>query len=114
MKKPALKPVAAALGATFAVSLAASPLAGAAENPFNMTELAGGYMVAGHDADAEGKCGEGKCGEGKDKGEGKCGEGKDKGEGKCGEGKCGEGKDDGEGKCGGDKSEGEGKCGGAA
>lgn len=93
--KNRLKPIAAVLGTTFAVSLATSPLANAAENPFNATELSnGGYMVAGKDG--EGKCGEGKCGEGK--------AGDKEGEGKCGEGKCGEGK-------GGDK-EGEGKCGG--
>lgn len=89
--KLTLKPVVAALGTTFAVSLAAIPVVNADENPFQMTELSnGGYMVAG--ADTEGSCGEGKCGEGK------CGEtapegGDDKGgEGKCGEGKCGEGK----------------------
>jgi uncharacterized low-complexity protein len=85
-----LKPIAAALGTTFAVSLAMSPMANAAENPFSMSELSSGYMVADAHA-AEGKCGEGKCGEGK----------KAKAEGKCGEGKCGEGK----------KAEGEGKCG---
>jgi uncharacterized low-complexity protein len=89
-----LGPVAAALGTTFAVTLAASPVVNAADNPFGMNEFSNGYMVAGHE---EGKCGEGKCG---DKGgeEGKCGEGKcgDKGsekgseEGKCGEGKCGD------------------------
>ena len=73
-KKSTLKPVAAALGTTFAVSLAVSPLANAAENPFSMNELSSGYMVA--DAHAEGKCGEGKCGDKKK-------------EGKCGEGKCG-------------------------
>ena len=97
-----LKPIAAALGTTFAVSLAMSPMANAAENPFSMSELSSGYMVADAHA-AEGKCGEGKCGEGKKaKAEGKCGEGKKaKAEGKCGEGKCGEGK----------KAEGEGKCG---
>lgn len=98
-KKVSLKPVAAALGTTFAVSLAISPLANAAENPFNMTELSnGGYMIA------EGNCGEkkeaeGKCGESKSE-EGKCGENKDqsmseegkKKEGKCGEAKCGNNK----------------------
>ena len=100
-KKYHLKPIAAALGATFAVTLAASPLANANDNPFSATAFTSGYMVAdGH----EGKCGEGKCGEGKAAkekegkcGEGKCGEGKaiekeDKAmekEGKCGEGKCG-------------------------
>ncbi len=114
LKKNSLKPVSAILGTAFALSLAASPIAGAAENPFGMTELSSGYMVA----DAEGKCGEGmdkshegKCGEGMDKkAEGKCGEGMDKkAEGKCGEGKCGEGMEKkaegkcGEGKCGGDK-----------
>jgi uncharacterized low-complexity protein len=97
-KKYGLKPLTAALGTTFVVSLAASPLASATENPFQINDLSGGYMMA--DAHGEGKCGEGKCGEGKDEGEGK-----------CGEGKCGEGKDSGEGKCGGDKDSGEGKCG---
>ncbi len=100
-KKSEFKPLAAALGTTFAVTLAISPVANAADNPFSMTQYENGYMVA------EGKCGEGKCGESKGE-EGKCGEGKcgeDKGgEGKCGEGKCGEDKG-GEGKCG------EGKCG---
>jgi len=106
-KKLKLKPLAAALGTTFAVTLAASPMANAAENPFSVTAFDTGYMVAG---DAEGKCGGDKGAEGKDA-EGKCGgdkgaEGKDA-EGKCGgdkgaedkdaEGKCGEGK------CGGDK-----------
>ena len=107
-KKTTLKPIAAALGTTFAVSLTLSPIANAAENPFTMTELPqGGYMVADAHGGGEGKCGEdkegeGSCGEDKE-GEGSCGEDKE-GEGKCGEGKCGEGK------CGEDK-EGEGKCG---
>ncbi len=101
-----LKPLSIAIGATFAVSMAASNIASAApagDNPFAMSELESGYMqVAGKD----GKCGEGKCGEGKKsdskKKDGKCGEGK------CGEGKCGDDKkkDKKEGKCG------EGKCGG--
>ncbi len=101
-KNMRLKPVAAALGTTFAVTLAASPLANAAENPFSVTSFDSGYMVAG---DTEGKCGEGKCGGDKAEGEGKCGEGKCGGDKAEGEGKCGEGK------CGGDKAEGEGKCG---
>jgi len=97
-KKIQLKPVAAAIGATFAVTLAASPLANAADNPFSAVELGTGYMVAGDHT--EGKCGEGKCGESKGKdskgAEGKCGESKGA-EGKCGEskgaeGKCGESK----------------------
>ncbi len=85
------KPLAIAMGATFAAALSASPVANADANPFGMQNLSGGYMQL-----AEGKCGEGKSGK-----EGKCGEGK------CGEGKCGgkSGKDK-EGKCG------EGKCGG--
>ncbi len=87
--KHKLNPLAVALGTTFAISLASSPIVNAAENPFASTELNnGGYMVA-----EEGKCGEGKCGD-KKEAEGKCGEGKcgDKkeAEGKCGEGKCGD------------------------
>ena len=105
--KTVIKPLAIALGATFVTSLAGTTIANAAENPFSMTELPSGYMVADK---AEGKCGEGKCGGKSEKegkcGEGKCGEGKSEKEGKCGEGKCGEGKSKKEGKCG------EGKCGG--
>ena len=98
--KSNLKPIAVAIGTTFAVSLALSPIAGATENPFNVTELSNGYMVAGHE---EGKCGESKENEeekAKDEdkdtsaegkcGEGKCGEKRKAHEGKCGEGKCGE------------------------
>ncbi|MEQ8290512.1 MAG: hypothetical protein RIB78_12400 [Gammaproteobacteria bacterium] len=82
--------LAVALGTGFAVTLAASPMANAAENPFAANEFSNGYMVAADHG--EGKCGEGKCGE--KEGEGKCGE--KEGEGSCGEkgseGKCGEGK----------------------
>ena len=74
-KKTVLKPVAVALGAAFVTSLAGTSIANAAENPFGMTELSSGYMVA------EGDMKEGKCGEGKMD--------KSKKEGKCGEGKCG-------------------------
>ncbi|NIN35173.1 MAG: hypothetical protein GWO08_13045 [Gammaproteobacteria bacterium] len=81
-KKFTLKPVVAALGTTFVVSLATSPITQAAENPFQINELSSGYMVV-----AEGHCGEKDGSEGKC-GEGKCGE-KDESEGKCGEGKCG-------------------------
>ena len=52
-KKPNLKPIAAALGTGFVVSLAAVSITSAAENPFVMTELGSGYMVAGD----EGYCG---------------------------------------------------------
>ncbi|MGR9091626.1 MAG: HvfA family oxazolone/thioamide-modified RiPP metallophore [Gammaproteobacteria bacterium] len=75
MAKKQLKPIAAALGTTFAVTLAASPLANAAENPFSVTTFESGYMVSGDDG-AEGKCGEAKCGGDKTESEGKCGEGK--------------------------------------
>lgn len=69
--KHKLNPVAATIGTTFAVSLAAAPIASAADNPFSLTEFSSGYQIA------EGKCGEGKCG------------GEKSAEGKCGEGKCG-------------------------
>ena len=105
MPENKLNPFALALGATALGGALAGSAALAADDPFQITELSRGYMVAdshgdaaeeggeetpctrdGEDgaAPAEGKCGEGKCGEGK------CGEGKS-GEGKCGEGKCGEG-----------------------
>lgn len=91
-KKSTMKPLAAAIGTAIVASLASVSYVQADQNPFGMSNLSSGYMVA--DAHGEGKCGEGKCGEGK-KGEGKCGEGKcgedKKTEGKCGEGKCGEG-----------------------
>jgi len=102
-KKYELKPIAAAVGAALTASVIAMPIANADANPFDLTELSSGYMIAEME---EGKCGEGKCGEGK------CGEGKADAkaeEGKCGEGKCGESKAE-EGKCGESKAE-EGKCG---
>jgi uncharacterized low-complexity protein len=75
--KTAMKPLAVALGAAFVTSLAGTSVATASENPFSMTELSSGYMVA-----EEGKCGgaakaeEGKCGAGmKKEAEGKCGAG---------------------------------------
>ena len=105
MPENKLNPLALALGATALGGALAGSAALAADDPFQITELSRGYMVAdshGGDAEeggkekpcprdgedgaapAEGQCGEGKCGEGK------CGEG-ESGEGKCGEGKCGEG-----------------------
>lgn len=92
--KTKLAPIAAALGTTFAISLMASPIANAAENPFAMNELSSGYMQLA-DGHGEGGCGEGSCGEGEGEGEGSCGEGscgegKGEGEGSCGEGSCGD------------------------
>tara|TARA_B100001123_G_scaffold418986_1_gene523620 strand:- start:194 stop:502 length:309 start_codon:yes stop_codon:yes gene_type:complete len=99
-KKTSLKPIAAAIGTTFAVTLAASPVM-AADNPFGLSELSSGYMVV---ADAhEGKSGEGKCGGDKGGEEGSCGGDKGGEEGSCGGDKGGEEGKCGEGKCGGDK-----------
>jgi uncharacterized low-complexity protein len=80
-KKSSIKPVAAALGTAFAITLATAPVANAASNPFGMADLNAGYSVAMGDKPKEGKCGEAKCGAEK-KAEGKCGE--KKGEAKCG------------------------------
>jgi uncharacterized low-complexity protein len=77
--KKKISPLSAALGASFTISLTVSPVVHATDNPFEVTSLGSGYMVADSH---EGKCGEGKCGEGKC-GEGKCGDKKDS-EGKCG------------------------------
>ena len=119
-EKKVVKPVALAVGAALAGSFAIGGTVNAdvAENPFEMSTLAVGYMLGegegkcGGDKEGEGKCGEGKCGEDKKEGEGSCGEGscggaEDKeGEGSCGEGSCG-GDKDAEGSCG------EGSCGGS-
>lgn len=111
------KPIALALGATFALAGMA-----AQASVFQVADLGAGYMVASAESHKgkEGKCGEGKCGEGKcgsaekfkamDKdGDGKLSQdefmaGHKKGkEAKCGEGKCGGDKKGAEGKCGGKK-----------
>ena len=106
-KKMQMKPLVAAIGTAFLASVATTQIS-AAENPFGMTKLNGGYMqLAGNKCGGEPKCGVGaKCGESK------CGASKS--EAKCGEGKCGSSKS--EGKCGGSKPAakcGEGKCGGS-
>ena len=77
-KKHTPKALAAAIGATFVASMAASPVVSADTNPFAMSPLASGYQVAGKDGNCGGKK-EGSCG----------GKKKDKKEGQCGEGKCG-------------------------
>ena len=62
-KKSELIPLAAALGAVLATSAFTIPTASAEENPFTMTELSSGYMVAGKEGmGKEGMGGEGKCG----------------------------------------------------
>ena len=68
-----------AIGSAFVASIAAAPIAGAADNPFHMDSLKSGYQVAGVTKNEEAKCGEGKCGGAEDKGT----------EAKCGEAKCG-------------------------
>ncbi|MFV1972735.1 MAG: hypothetical protein ACC648_03365, partial [Thiohalobacterales bacterium] len=60
-QKSTIKPLAIAVGAAFVTSLASATVANAAENPFAMSKLSSGYMVA--DA-AEGKHGEGMKKEG--------------------------------------------------
>jgi len=112
-QKTTKKPLSIALGAAFVTSLAATPAANASANPFAMSELRGGYMVA---ETAEGKCGSGKVTDesktssGMMMEEGKCGANKTKAEGKCGEGKCGSGKVTDESKTSSGMME-EGKCG---
>ncbi len=99
-----LNPIASALGITLAATIATAPIAQADQNPFGVSEMSDGYMLAG----AEGQCGgdmkkendkESKSGDDmKKEKEGQCGgdmkkeKDKDK-EGKCGEGKCGEDKE---------------------
>lgn len=65
------------IGSAFAATMAAAPIASAADNPFQMDSLKNGYQVAGVAKGEDDKGGEAKCGE--DKG----------GEAKCGEAKCG-------------------------
>jgi uncharacterized low-complexity protein len=95
--KSKLKPVALAVGAAFATTLAMSPVANAVENPFAMTQLHAGYKLA--DNKAEGNCGankakakEANCGANKAKQEkakeANCGANKAKQE-KAKEGNCG-------------------------
>lgn len=58
--KSTSKAIAAALGTTFVASLAASPIASAAGNPFSLKPLASGYQVAdnmGGKSTTEAHCG---------------------------------------------------------
>jgi uncharacterized low-complexity protein len=65
--KTTLKPLAVAMGTAIVTSLAGTPAANAADNPFAMADLSSGYMVA-ESSPMEGKCGakrmmyEGICG----------------------------------------------------
>jgi len=107
MSNKPLKPVASAIGAAIAGSMILAGAAGAAENPFGMTELNSGYMQL---AGAEGKCGGNMADKANTKAMGK------RPDGKCGTGKCGANmkpKMKG-GKCGGNMQAKpmEGKCGG--
>lgn len=61
-KKSPTRPLLAALGTSFAVSLAATPIAYAEGNPFAAVEYQGGYMVAADEAKCGASMGEGKCG----------------------------------------------------
>jgi len=85
-----------ALGTVLGLGL--SGPAGADSNPFGLTDLGHGYMVAAEGACGEGKVKEGSCGEAKQDpkqaAEGKCASNQESPapkvkEGKCGEGKCG-------------------------
>jgi len=87
-----------ALALTTAVGMAS--IAHADSNPFALSTLSQGYMVAADDKAKDGKCGEGKCGGTKTKDsnpqakDGKAVDPKAKAkakDGKCGEGKCGDG-----------------------
>lgn len=95
MKKTNKTPLAAAMGAAFLSTFAATAV-NAEANPFGMTELSTGYMqVAAADKAAEMACGAAMGGMEKPKAaEGACAgnkktEATKATEGKCGEGKCG-------------------------
>lgn len=101
----------AAIAASFALGSAAH----AADNPFGMQKLEGGYQLAQADKKADGKCGgskgkDGACGGAKaddKKADGKCGGSKGK-DGACGGAKADDKKK--EGACGGSKGK-DGACG---
>ena len=98
IKNSTKTPIALAVSAALATSLAAAPMTHAVSTSdgsplLDASTLAGGYMQVANAKSGEGKCGDAKAEKAK---EGKCGEAKcgdakaEKGEeGKCGEGKCG-------------------------
>jgi uncharacterized low-complexity protein len=84
----------ATLTLALTAAIGAAGIAHAAGNPFALSALSQGYMVAAADKAQDGKCGEGKCGGAKKDvkaKDGKCGGAKETKakDGKCGEGKCG-------------------------
>ena len=85
-EKTTLKPLAVAMGAAFVTSLAGTGIANAADNPFAMSDLSSGYMVAESEAKGkEGNCGgKMKSGEMMEPGEGMGGEMRKAHEGNCG------------------------------
>ena len=91
------------LGGAFAASLATASLASAAGNPFALTPLDSGYMVADHH-EGDGKMQDGKCGSGMKDKEGNCSS-----EMKGKEGSCSAEKKTREGSCSSDKMK-EGSC----
>ena len=93
MPNDKIKPVALAVGAAFAASMAMTSLAETEGDLFAAEELEPRYDLLADAHGGEGSCGdkddgEGSCGE-KDDDEGSCGD-KDDDEGSCGEGSCGE------------------------
>lgn len=81
------------LGGAFAASFAAAPVAAATHNPFALTPLTSGYMVADHHEGGD-KMQDGKCGSEMKGKEGNC-----SAEMKGKEGNCGADKKDKEGNC---------------
>ena len=82
------KAVALAVSSAFLLTVGATAVNAASENPFAIKSLSSGYQVADNHADKakDGKCGEGKCGAEMKDGAKTDAKMKD---GKCGEGKCG-------------------------
>ncbi|MGB5199575.1 MAG: low-complexity protein [Sedimenticolaceae bacterium] len=104
MSRKPTKNVATAIGAAFAGSMLIAGGAHAAENPFGLSELAGGYaQLAG--SHVEGKCATGKCGGNAKMADGKCATGRCGGNAKMADGKCAAGS------CGGSAKMADGKCG---
>lgn len=99
--KQTIKPLSLLAGTVFTASIAATPVAHADVNPFAISTLSSGYMLA--DKGTEGQCGankrvnEAECGANKavkKVNEAECGADKPKPivEAKCGEAKCGNNK----------------------